>query len=352
MKTKLLFLILMVAAVTVSAQDSPQSFFNKNGTVALETTELDDKADTLAIINHRRDDIVWSKIVYRIIDLRDMQNRVLMIPIEPNGDSKNLFRIILESTVNNGLKAYSRDEDHRSFLPDYTKLLKVDSLKSKFVFCNFDPQTRLVQDENSIIKIVPVVSKTFLYSSKSPVAKSEIKDTTYNVGGNVVKIVKGDTIVSNSPYQIDEAYVINYSKRQYKFLIQEIVFFNKHYSKMYTKIIGISPLYNNTRTNIESTKTKKDLTWDNFTGSVPCWYLYDDLRPYLTKYYIKDGNKTQRMTFDDFFQMKLYSSYILGDDNTTDRMLLQSYQDEDRIKYEQDRIEREILNVEQDVWEY
>ena len=223
MKTKLLFLILMVAAVTVSAQDSPQSFFNKNGTVALETTELDDKADTLAIINHRRDDIVWSKIVYRIIDLRDMQNRVLMIPIEPNGDSKNLFRIILESTVNNGLKAYSRDEDHRSFLPDYTKLLKVDSLKSKFVFCNFDPQTRLVQDENSIIKIVPVVSKTFLYSSKSPVAKSEIKDTTYNVGGNVVKIVKGDTIVSNSPYQIDEAYVINYSKRQYKFLIQEIV---------------------------------------------------------------------------------------------------------------------------------
>lgn len=352
MKTKFLFLFLMVVIATVSGQDTPQSFFSKNGTVALETTELDDKADTLAVINHRRDDIVWSKIVYRIVDLRDMQNRVLMIPIEPNGDSKNLFRIVLESTVNNGLKAYSRDEDHRSFLPDYNKLLTVDSLMSKFIYCNFDPATRLVQDENSIIKKVAVTSKTLLYSSKSTVSKANIKDTTYVSGNKVIKILKGDTIVSNSPFQIDEAYITNYAKRQYKFLIEEIVFFNKHYSKMYTKIIGIAPLYNNNRTNIESTKTKADMSWDNFTGSVPCWYLYDDLRPFLTKYYIKDGNKTQRMTFDDFFQMKLYSSYILGDDNTTDRMLLQSYKDETRIKYEQDRIEREILNVEQDVWEY
>jgi hypothetical protein len=76
------------------------------------------------------------------------------------------------------------------------------------------------------------------------------------------------------------------------------------------------------------------------------------LRPFLTKNYIKDSNKTVRMTFDDFFQMKLYSSYILGDDNTTDKMLLEMFNDPARIKYEQDRIEREILNVEQDVWEY
>lgn len=136
------------------------------------------------------------------------------------------------------------------FLPDYNKLLTVDSLMSKFIYCNFDPATRLVQDENSIIKKVAVTSKTLLYSSKSTVSKANIKDTTYVSGNKVIKILKGDTIVSNSPFQIDEAYITNYAKRQYKFLIEEIVFFNKHYSKMYTKIIGIAPLYNNNRTNI------------------------------------------------------------------------------------------------------
>ena len=70
------------------------------------------------------------------------------------------------------------------------------------------------------------------------------------------------------------------------------------------------------------------------------------------QYVIPNGNETQRLTYDEFFTQKLYSSYIVGDGNMLNRMLLQYVQDPDKIRKEQKRIETEILNAEQDLWEY
>ena len=60
-----------------------------------------------------------------------------------------------------------------------------------------------------------------------------------------------------------------------------------------------------------------------------------------------------------FFIKKLYSSYLVGASNVYDRMIPDyvSY-NEDTEQYhaeilkEQERIERELLNFEQDLWEY
>ena len=81
--------------------------------------------------------------------------------------------------------------------------------------------------------------------------------------------------------------------------------------------------------------------------------LFGKLRPYLAKQFvIPNGNDGQAMTFDEFFAQKLYSSYLLGDSNMFDRMLLQNYNDPTRIVKEQKRIETELLNTELDLWEY
>ena len=65
-------------------------------------------------------------------------------------------------------------------------------------------------------------------------------------------------------------------------------------------------------------------------------------------------NDSKRVTFDEFFAKKLYSSYVLGVNNMRDnRMMIPEYlTTREEIKAEQDRIERELLDFELDLWEY
>ena len=281
------------------AQVKQVPFFDSKGTVRIQTTELDALADTIAVVNHRADDVVWSKIVYRVIDMREKQNYQLYFPLRPNDEYKSLFRVMLEA-ITDGVSVYKKNS--REVKPSFA-----DSLK-------------LVGAE---------LSKTFAYND--------------NMDYNILQInpVSQQVVIENTQYR-------NYVKNQMKFLIQEIVFFDKHTSRMYTKIMAIAPLYALQPDNVDS---KESMAY--FRGSVLCWFAFDELRPYLAKQnVISNGNETQRLTYDEFFTQKLYSTYLLGDSNMFNRMLLEYVVDPVKIKKEQNRIETELMNVEQDIWEY
>ncbi len=296
------FILLTVSLSLVSnllkAQDERVPFFNEKGTVRIQTLELDAMADTIAVLNHRADDVVWSRIVYRVIDLRDKQNFQIYFPTRPNDEYKSLFRLMLDAISSKGKKpltAYMRSE--REIKPLFTQEyeLKGQALSNVFAF----------SDDSTEVSINPEKN-----------------------------IIQFDSISNQS--NVD------------KFLIQEIVFFDKHTSRVYSKIMAIAPLYGASPYN----KEKVD-SWKYFQQSILCWFVFDELRPYLAKQYvIPNGNETQRLTYDEFFAQKLYSSYLLGDSNMLNKMLLQYVQDPDKIRKEQKRIETEILNAEQDLWEY
>lgn len=293
------------------AQDQRVPFFNEKGTVKIQTTELDAMADTIAVVDHRNDDVVWSRIVYRVVDLRDKQNFQLYFPTRPNDEYRSLFRVMLDAISSKGSKpltAYSRNEREIKPLFSDEHMLKGQALSNVFALAFDDSTTVKVDPEKNIIQF--------------------------------------DSVLNQS--RVDGTYYQDYVRNQYKFLLQEIVLFDKHTSRMYTKIMAIAPLYGASPYN----KEKVD-SWKYFQQSILCWFIYDDLRPYLAKQYvIPNGNETQRLTYDEFFAQKLYSSYILGDGNMLNRMLLQYVQDPDKIRKEQKRIETEILNTEQDLWEY
>jgi hypothetical protein len=63
-------------------------------------------------------------------------------------------------------------------------------------------------------------------------------------------------------------------------------------------------------------------------------------------------NDAKRVTYDEFFQKKLYSSYIVGLSNVYDRMIPQLATTHEEVKKWQEKIEWELLTVEQDLWEY
>ncbi len=297
------------------AQNETLPFFEKSGKVQSQAEEMKSLSDTIAIVNHRRDDIVWSRIIYRIIDMREKQNSQLYFPVTPTVKYKNLLRVILEATVNDTLKGYEKkDEDIQ---PAWNKEpICKEKFADFFIDCDWDSTDAKIR-KTSVIKNDPITNKPII--------------NEYAYG--------------------------SYSKNSLKYIIQEIVFFNKHYSKMYSKIIAIAPYYskneiNLTKLNLGGIAKTDESIWNYFQSSVVCWFLYDELRPYIAKELIvPNGNENQRMTFDDFFTQRLFYSYLLGDSNMFDKMLLQTYSDPVSLRREQQRIEYELMNIEQDIWE-
>lgn len=294
-----LLLLTVVFPTMLTAQEKLVPFFDKKGNVRILTNEVDILADTIANINHRSDDVVWSRIVYRVIDMREKQNYQLYFPMRANDVYRSLFRTMLDA-VCKGVPVYRRN--------------------AREIFPSFKDSAKLEGDE---------LSKVFAYDN--------------NMDNNLIQI---NPITKEAKIVNDQYY--NYVKNQYKFLIQEIIFFDKHTSRMYSKIIGIAPVY---PLHPDNSQSKNPMKF--FQESILCWFAFDDLRPFLAhQYIIPNGNETARLTFDEFFAQKLYGSYLLGDGNMFNRMLLESELTYDKIHKEQNRIETELLNFEEDLWEY
>ena len=292
-------ILLTIVPEFLVAQEKIVPFFDKKGNINIQTTELDALADTLVTVNHRWDDVVWSREVYRVIDMREKQNYQMYFPMRANDQYRSLFRLILDA-ICKGVPVYKRGA--RDIKPIFEDSLRLEGEELSKVFA-YDNN-----NEYNLIKVNPVTKQ------------STIVNDMYN----------------------------KYVKNQFKFLIQEVVFFDKHTSRMYSKIMAIAPLYALHPDNTQSVESFR-----YFQESVLCWFAFDELRPTLAKQYIiPNGNDAQRLTYDDFFAQKLYSSYLLGDSNMFNRMLLEVSVNPNKIRKEQKRIETELLNFEEDLWEY
>ena len=137
-------------------------------------------------------------------------------------------------------------------------------------------------------------------------------------------------------------------KNQIKYLTQEIVFFDKHTSRLHTKIMAIAPLQSDKISTRDNSNIMQSLR-----ESIMFWIPFDGLRPYLAmQYAIPNRNETKRVTYDEFFQKRLYTSYIVGEGNMYNRWIPDYTGDAEVVHKEQDRIATELLNFEQDLWEY
>jgi gliding motility associated protien GldN len=319
MKRTLLILALMSVVLGMQAQHRINSFFNELGTVRIETQELDENADTIATIFHRTDDVVWSRVIYRIIDMRFKQNYQLYFPTNPD-DPKywSLFRLIMDAVVNGRTTLDGQQE--------YLRLYGANPRGIKPLFL-----------DSAVIARGKEMQTAFAVRPMSEIIDTDDRDeylVTYDDS-------------SNHRLDINTYGYSNYVKNQIKYLTMEIVFFDKHTSRFYQKIMAIAPL--------QSAMASERDPYDNLVSQVRFWILFDDLRPFMArKYMIPSNNSSKRMTFDNFFSEHLYTSYIIGDDNIFDRMIVQGQKEltEEFVHRDQDRIFNELLNTELDLWEY
>ncbi len=287
----------------------PVSFFDEKGGIRPESIEL--KKDSVVSIFHRADDIVWSRVVYRIVDMRYKQNYQLYFPLKVSDpEYRSLFKLLLDAIVE-GLPVYRKTND--DIKPFFEKKLTNNEIATTLM--SGDPL-----DDNMDWDLA--TSGDFLLNHDSVT----------------------DALTFNA-YSYED-----YVRNQIKFVVQEVIFFDKHTSRLHSKVLALAPLYSG---NVSASEGN---IMAFLQKSLLFWVSYDEFRPYLsTQLIIPNKNDRSMLTFDNFFIQKLYFSYILGDSNLFGRMLLDagnSVATEKRIRKEQERIETELLNFEQDLWEY
>ncbi len=307
---------LALCVVTAQAQHKVISFFDEMGVSRIQTEEFSKAHDTIVMVDHRIDDVIWSRYVYRIIDMRFKQNYQLYFPVKPDDpDYRNLFKVIVEAVVD-GMPIY----------PANTENIKPDFKKTEPFAKHQIPRDAMM-----------VVDQTEDHTDD---------DDFYDVARSNAMLVNYDSITDMmkfNPFSFEDVV-----KNQIKYLIQEVVFFDKHTSRLHTKIMAIAPLHPVKISTQDSTQVMAMLR-----ESIMFWIPFDQLRPYMAmQYAIPNRNETKRVTFDEFFQKRLFTSYIVGEGNMYNRWIPDYKGSYEEIKREQDRIATELLNFEQDLWEY
>jgi gliding motility associated protien GldN len=277
------FIGLVVLGVALSVSDSSAQRTSKPIDNIVEKEHVSNKKP-VPYPSLREADILWSKRVWRIIDLRERMNLPLYYPITPKDDRYSLISILLYGIQHEGLPVYSINDDEFK-IPISYEMVNERMGATDEVSEIFNPETNLYEE------------------------------VTYT-----------------REVRVEEVKQI---------MVKEVWFFDRNYSRMDVRIIGLCPI----REYIdESGEVVRRQTF---------WINYPEARNLLARYEVFNaGNDAQRRSFDDIFIKRYFGSYIVQEANMYDNRSIESYAVGVDARLESERIKNEIFNFEHDLWEF
>ena len=237
----------------------------------------------------READVMYVRRIWQDIDLRQKINQMFYFPVDPIEDRKNLFDVIRYALeVEGSLTAYG---------------------------------TGPAGDDDE-----------FRY----PYTGSQV-DSVLNP---VVIIPQFDPVTGEVIGSMEALTTIN-SQDIVRYRMKEDWVWDRQRSQRQVRIIGIAPI-------IE----KKD-DEGNSQGLAPLFWLYYPECRYVfanAECYNYE-NDAQRRTFEEIFQKRYFSSYIVKETNVFDRSIADYAQGLDAL-LESERIKDELFTIEHDLWHY
>jgi len=127
-----------------------------------------------------------------------------------------------------------------------------------------------------------------------------------------------------------------------KYRIKEDWIFDRNQGKMVVRIIGIAPY--------------KDVLNDDGsyrTSTALFWLYYPELRSVLSQYEVfNPENDVARMTWDDFFEGRRFSSHVIKVSNPFDANFKEEGMSNMESLYEGQKAQDDLFNKEHDMWMY
>ncbi len=237
----------------------------------------------------READVLWAKRVWEVIDLKQKINLPLKFPREDDTkDRKSMIEVLMDAIEEGSLTAYTTIDD------EFTTPMTLEEFK-KIGGAGFDT-IQITEPDPPYITRDSAVTRTF----------------------------SRDKIVA---YRLKEDW-----------------FFDKQRSVMECRIIGIAPLMldEDDQGNIREGAILRPIFW----------VYYPEARKQLvnTEAFNRE-NDTERRTFDDLFQKRMFNSYIIKESNVFNRKIDEYKTGMDAL-IESEKIKEQIVNLEHDMWEY
>ena len=284
--------VLMFQSISISAQDQKKESLVMDGIYVREAVP---QRVPVPYPHLREADMMYTKRVWRIIDLREKINLPLYYPITRMQDRISFLQRLVDAIKYNEISAYDPIADD-----EFTTLLSY----------------------NQVLQNMDALDKTKTQQS-------------LNTGLDTTVTVKGE---------------IRWGEIK-ELLVKEEWFFDKQHSTMQVRIIGICPIRHFYRTlqtggeeEVGGELQRQRLFWIDFR----------EARKVLANTAIFNGfNDAQRITFDDLFYKRRFNSYITQESNVYDNRRIQEYTygGIPNIQ-ESDRIKNDLFTFEHDLWEY
>jgi len=240
----------------------------------------------------READVMWSKRVWRTIDLREKMNHPLYYPTSPINDRKSLFDVIKGGILSGEIDAF----DNPLFVDDFSIKMTKPQINDLFY-------------------------QTYTISQEDPFNPGTYKDVI-----TVTELSSADII---------------------QWWVKEDWYFNKQTSTMEVRILGLCPLKAKTDPSTGEVIGVMPLFWVYFPQCRP-FLAQSEV--------FNSKNDAQRMSYDDLFMKRMFASYVFKESNVyniggNDRPI-NSYSTGIDALMEADRVKEEIFNKEHDVWHF
>lgn len=245
------------------------------------------KPTTLPFV--READVLWSKKIWRIIDLRERMNQPMYFPTKEVEGRINLINLFLEGIKDGKLTAYDAKNDDEFKVP-----MTYEQVKESF---GATTRTKKVRDPDT--------------------------------GELVEKVVPGEIR----------------SEEVKQFMLKEEWYFDKQTSSLNVRIIGICP--------IREYYFDEDVNQEKIQKKQVFWIYYPEAREMMAvREASNPENIARNASYDDIFLKRTFNSYIVKESNIYNNREIKNYLEGKDAMLESKRIENNIFDYEQNLWEY
>lgn len=282
---KAIILLLLVSIIKVSTVSVAYSQDVLDGIYVKEHVPARTPVPYYAL---READVMWSKKLWRILDLREKINHTLYYPTTNMDDRMSLINLLIYGMEKQNLLLFDADEGDEFDVP-----LTIDQLDSKLG--KEDKMSQVEQEDGSFI----------------------------------------DQLI---PGQRRPEEVMRYQ-------MKEVWFFDKQKARLDVRIVGLCPIRTYYRDDdIEQLNImQKQVFWSYFPAIRPLLANHEVFNSF---------NDAERRTFDDVFMKRIFSSFIYQETNVYDNRRIDQYSLGLDAIVESDRIKNDIFKLEHDLWEY